>query len=149
MTLISKAGELIELNMEGDVIQRNQILKTSAETTFRLVPDLNNKSFLIIRRQGNTYEVLDDTGNLLFRKDYFTEGEILIQYYEFGAGRDLVVLTDTFAQSLFIYDKSGNLLTGNPLKSAHEVSILYSSVNREFQVFTTWGSNLELYSFKY
>ncbi len=149
ITLISTDGELIELTLEGDVIQRNQLLKTSAETTFRLVPDRNNRSFLIIRREGNKFDVLDDTGNLLFTKDYFAEEEVLIQYYEFGAGRDLLVFTDTFSETLYIYDKSGNLLTGNPLNSAHEVSILYSSVKREFQVFTTSGSNLELFTFKY
>ena len=149
ITLISKDGELIELTLEGDVIQRNQLLKTSSETSFQLIPDRNNRSFLIIRRAGNNFDILDDTGNLLFSKDYFTEGEIRIQYYEFGAGRDLLVFTDTFSETLYIYDKSGNLLTGNPLNSAHEVSILYSSVKREFQVFTTSSSNLELFTFKY
>ena len=149
ISLISKDGELIELNLEGDVMQRNQLLKTTPNTQFRLVPDRNEKSFLIVRSEGNKYDVLDETGNILFSKDYFTEADILIQYYEFGAGRDLIVFTDTFSETLYIYDKSGNLLTGNPLRSAHEVSILYSSANRSFQVFTSSGSNLERYSFDY
>ncbi|MEM6735841.1 MAG: hypothetical protein AAF620_07210 [Bacteroidota bacterium] len=149
MTVISEAGEFTELTLEGDVIQRNQLIKTSAETKFQLVPDREGRSFLIVRSDGSTYDVLDDTGNLLFKKDYFSNEPIFIQYYEFGAGKDLVTFTDTSTENLYLYDKSGNLVTGNPLNSAHEVNILYSSVSSEFHVFTTWGSNLELYTFKY
>lgn len=149
LTLVAKSGILLELNMNGEVLQRTQLLRTSADTKFSLVTGKNNKSFLIVRNNENKYEILDDTGNLLFEKDYLTEGKVLVQYYEFGAGRDLVVLTDTKTNTLYIYDKSGNLLTGNPLTSGHEVSILYSSINRRFKVYSTSGSNLESYSFKY
>ncbi|MEQ9466465.1 MAG: DUF3352 domain-containing protein [Ekhidna sp.] len=149
ITVISNGGEITELNLEGDVVKRDQLIKTSADARFRLVPDTGEDSFIIIRNEGNTYEVLDDTGNLLFKKDYLSEGPILIQYYQFGAGKDLVIFTDKANKSLYIYDKSGNLLTGNPLNSEHEVSLIYSAAKREFQVFSTWGSNLELYTFSY
>lgn len=149
ITVISAGGELIELNLEGDVIKRDQLIKTSVDTQFRLISDTGGNSFIIVRNEGNTYDVLDDTGNLLFQKDYLSEGPIMIQYYQFGAGKDLVIFTDTANKSLYIYDKSGNLITGNPLNSEHEVSLIYSSAKREFQVFTTWDSNLELFNFSY
>ncbi|MEO9484979.1 MAG: hypothetical protein ABJG47_16075 [Ekhidna sp.] len=149
ITVISKGGELAELNLEGDVIRRDQLIKTTADASFRIVPDKGGDSFIIVRKEEGTYEVLDDTGNLLFKKDYLSDGPVLIQYYQFGAGKDLVIFTDITSQSLYIYDKSGNLLTGNPLNSEHEISLIYSSAKREFQVFTTWGSNLELYNFSY
>lgn len=148
ITLISISGELIEVNMEGDLIQRNQLIKTSPEVSFEIIPDLKGKSYLIARKEGNRRDILDETGNLLFSKDYFSEGEVLLQYYEFGAGRDLIVFVDTASTSIYIYDRSGNLLTGNPLKGNHEISILYSAKEREFQVYTTWGSSLELFKFK-
>ncbi|MEO9869482.1 hypothetical protein [Ekhidna sp.] len=149
LTVLSKGGELIEITLEGDLIKREQLLKSSADANFQLIPDTGSDSFIIVRKEGSSYEVLDDTGNLLFKKDYLSQWPILIQYYQFGAGKDLVVFTDTANKSLYIYDKSGNLITGNPLNSAHEISLIYSSARKEFQVFTTWGSNLELYNFKY
>ncbi|WP_425391793.1 hypothetical protein [Ekhidna sp.] len=149
LTVISRGGELVEITLEGGVIKRDQLIKTSANTQFKLIPDTGNDSFIIIRNEGNSYEVLDDTGNLLFQKDYLSEGPILIQYYQFGAGKDLVIFTDKQNKALYIYDKSGNLITGNPLNSEYEVSLIYSSAKKEFQVFTSWGSNLELYKFNY
>lgn len=149
ITVISEGGELTELNIEGDVVKRDQLIKTSVDARFQLIPDTGGNSFIIIRNEGNTYEVLDDTGNLLFKKDYLSEGKVLIQYYQFGAGKDLVIFIDVENKSLYIYDKSGNLITGNPLNSEHEVSLIYSSAKREFQVFSTWDANLELYHFNY
>ncbi|WP_424964124.1 hypothetical protein [Ekhidna sp.] len=149
LTVISEGGELTEVTLEGGVVKRDQLIKTSADTRFRLISDTGNDSFIIIRNRGNTYEVLDDTGNLLFSKDYLSEGPILVQYYQFGAGKDLVIFTDQQNKALYIYDKSGNLITGNPLNSEYEVSLIYSSAKKEFQVFTTWEENLELYTFSY
>ncbi len=149
MTIISKGGELTEINLEGDVIKREQLLKTSVDASFKLISDTGEDSFIIIRKENSTYDVLDDTGNLLFQKNYLSQGPILIQYYQFGAGKDLIIFVDQASKTLYIYDKSGNLITGNPLNSEHEVSLIYSSAKREFQVFTTWDTNLELYTFSY
>lgn len=149
VVLLSKQGELFEINLEGIIINRDQLIKTSQETTFRLILDRGEKSFIIVRKEGSTYEVLDATGNLLFSKDYLSEEEIIIQYYQFGAGKDLVIFTDTANESLYIYDKSGTLVTGNPLQSSEEISVIYSSAKKELQVFSSSRSNLEFYSFDY
>ncbi|MFK7953532.1 MAG: hypothetical protein AB8B73_11845, partial [Ekhidna sp.] len=149
ITIISKYGELVEVSLEGNTIRREQLIKTTQNANFQLVPDRGNNSFVIVRKEENSYEVLDDTGNLLFKKDYLSTDPILIQYYQFGGGKDLVIFTDTANKSLYIYDKSGNLVTGNPLNSAYEVSLIYSSAKKELQVFSAWDANLELYKFSY
>lgn len=149
ITIISTAGELVEVSLEGNTIRRSQLIKTTSDAHFQLIPDRGNDSFIIVRKEANSYEVLDDTGNLLFRKNYLSTDPILIQYYQFGGGKDLVIFTDTANKSLYIYDKSGNLVTGNPLNSSHEVSLIYSTAKKELQVYTTWDADLELYTFSY
>jgi hypothetical protein len=149
ISVISTDGTLIEVSLEGNVIRRDQIIKESAGTVFSLLIDRLNKSFLIVRQNGNAYDILDDTGNLLFSKDYLSQSEILLQYYQFGAGKNVILLTDANEGNLFIYDKSGNLITGNPINSSFEASLLYSSARNEFEVYTSVGTSLEYYSFSY
>jgi hypothetical protein len=149
LTVLSKQGELVEINLEGIVINRDQLIKNSSDTEFQLVTDRGEKSFIIVRKEENKFEILDATGNLLFSKDYLSNDEVLIQYYQFGAGKDLVVFTDTANESLYVYDKSGNLVTGNPIRSSNEVSLVYSSSRKELQIYTTSGNNLEYYKFNY
>ena len=148
ISVLSTGGEYTEINLEGDVVKRTQLIKTTQDAAFRIVPDRSGKSFLMARKEGNSYQVLDDTGNFLFQKDHASTQPVLIQYYRFGAGKDVVIFTDTANQMLYIYNKSGNLVTGRPLKSGHEASLLYTNSKKEFRVFTTAGSNLETYSFK-
>lgn len=148
LSLMSKQGELLEVNLEGIVINRDQLIKESPEADFQLVSDRAGKSFVIVRKDGNTYDVLDATGNLLFSKDYLST-DVLVQYYQLGAGKDLVVFADTGNESLYIFDKAGQLVTGSPLRAGFEVGILYSSSKKELQVFTTSGSNMEFYTLNY
>ncbi len=149
LSVITQQGELIEINLEGIVINRDQLIKSSTETSFRLVKDRGSRSFIIIKKEGSRYEVLDATGNFLFQKDYLSNDPVLIQYYQFGAGKDLIAFTDTANNSLYVFDKSGTLITGNPIRSSNEVSILYSSSRKKLQVYTTVGANLEYYEFDY
>ena len=149
LTVITLPGELVEINLEGIVINREQLIKTSPETTFKMVLDRGKKSFVIIRKEGNAYAVLDATGNLLFEKEYFSSSELIIQYYQFGGGKGLVTFVDPAAESLYIYDLAGELITGNALASNNPVSLLYSSSRRRLQVYTTSGANLEYYEFNY
>ncbi|MEQ9405735.1 MAG: hypothetical protein RIM99_19245 [Cyclobacteriaceae bacterium] len=149
LTILSRQGELVEINLEGIVIARDQLVKQSQETTFELVEDRGRNSFIILRKVGNQYDVLDATGNLLFSKDYLSGSEVLVQFYQFGAGKDLILFTDRANESLYIFDRSGNLVTGNPLRSSNEVSLIYSSSKKELQIYTTSGTNLEFYEFDY
>lgn len=149
ITVLSSNGELTELTLEGGLIRKDQLIMSSADTRFNLIPDTGNESFVIVRKSGNTYDVLDDTGNLLFSKDYLSGGPVLIQYYEFGAGKDLITFVDTATNSLYMYDKAGNLVTGNPLNAANQISLIYSRANKEFVVYTTHGVSLEIFKFSY
>lgn len=149
ITVVTSEGQLIEVSLEGNVIRRNQLIKEKQETRFYLLIDRLKRSYLIIRKEGNAYDILDDTGNLLFSKEYLSSQKVLSQFYRFGAGKDLIIFIDAINDSLFIYDKSGKLVTGNPLKASNEISLLYSSENRGFEVYSTSGPNMEYYTFNF
>ncbi len=147
ITVLSAGGELMEINLEGDVVRHDQLIKTQQEARFQLIPDRAKKSYLVVRKEGNSYQVLDDTGNFLFQKDYPSTQEMLIQYYQFGAGKDVITFIDRSNETLYIFDKDGRLLTSNPLSASHEVGILYYNTRKKFQVFSTSATNLETYTF--
>lgn len=149
LTILSTKGQLLEINFKGVIIKKNQLAKDSPSAVFQLIPDHNEKSFIIIRKKGNTYHVLDAKGNPLFVKDYLSYQNVLIQYYQFGAGKDLIVFTDVVNQALYIYDQLGNMVTEAPLRSAHHVAITYSPSKKELRVYTTAGHNVACYSLYY
>ncbi len=149
LTVISTDGELMEINLEGKVIKQDQLIKTSVDAVFGLIPDINENSFIIVRKEKNSYAVFDETGTLLFQKNHSLGETILIQYYQFGAGKDLIILTDKQNKLLYVYDKSGRLITDDSLNSEHEVSLIYSSKKTEFQIFTSSDAHLEFHTFDF
>ncbi len=149
INVLSEQGELTEISLSGVVVNRTQLIKNEAETKFSLVPDRQEKSFIMIRKEENKFDVLDATGNLLFTKEYLSRAEVITQYYQFGAGKDLIIFTDTGNSSLYIYSTTGELITGTPIRSGHEVGIIYSSSKKELRVYATSEDQVEFYQFYY
>ena len=124
LSTVTSGGELLELNFKGEITRRDQLYKPEAETIFSLVNDITGNGFLIIRNTGRRYEVLDEKGDLLFEKDYFSKKPMVIQYYKLGGGIEWIVFIDVVDQNLYIYDQGGQLITGGPLRGGVPISVL-------------------------
>ncbi|CAN0300553.1 unnamed protein product, partial [Chrysoparadoxa australica] len=94
------------------------------ETGYSIINDVTGDGYLIIRTTGKRYEVLDEVGNVLFEKDYFSKKPMLIQYYRLGGSVEWIAFVDATDQNLYIYNSSGQLITGGPLRSGVPVSVL-------------------------
>lgn len=149
ITVISEDGELIEVSLTGKIINKNQLIKTSQDTFFEIIPDRQERNFVIVRKENNTYDILDDSGNLMFTKDKLSETGVITQYYQFGAGKNLILFNDTKVNSLYVYDLSGRGIAPNGnLKSANEVGVTYSS-NRQLTIYATASEMFDSYHLSY
>lgn len=144
ITLLTKGGELIEINFNGMLIRREQLYKPGANTEFSFLKDVSGDSYLVLRKTDNTYEVLSPEGKVLFSKDYFSSTPLYTQYYRLGGGTEFVVFVDPGGTYLYLYDRSGNLLTGRPLTATQPISIM--QYENEFQIYRAVDRQLELLS---
>ncbi len=121
---VTGTGELFEVNFSGKVTKREQLYRPNTETKFSIINDITGEGFLILRNTGRRYEVLDEDGNVLFEKDYFSKSPMLIQYYKLGGSVEWIAFVDATDQNLYIYNRSGQLITGGPLRSGVPISVL-------------------------
>ncbi|RED93180.1 hypothetical protein [Marinoscillum furvescens] len=142
LVLLTTNGELVEISFTGQLLRREQLYKPVARTMFRIVPDVTGDTYLILRRTESSYEMLDTEGNVLFKKDYFTDRPLYTQYYQLGAGKEFIVFTDPGGTYLYLYDRNGNLLTGRPLTSSQPISIM--QYENELHIYKVVDRNLEL-----
>ena len=147
MVLVTSIGEIIEIAMDSRLISREQIYKPATQTTFEIIPDISKETFLILRKTENKYEFLNESGELLFSKDYFATKPISIQYYRLGADNDYVVIVDPNGSYLYIYNMSGNLITGRPLAASQPVSLM--KYGKELRIYRALDRNVELLSIKF
>ncbi|MFY0607202.1 MAG: DUF3352 domain-containing protein [Cyclobacteriaceae bacterium] len=145
ITVITISGELIELNFNGNLIRREQLYKPGAYTRFSLLKDVSESGYLILRNTETNYELLDQEGRALFSKSFLSSSPIYTQYYQLGGGTEFIVFVDSGGSYLYLYDRSGNLITGRPLVADKPIALLKGE--NDFQLYVIAERKVELISF--
>ena len=147
-TFIARDGEILSVNLRGKFLRREQLIHGSTNSVYGIVKDLTSDNFVISVIDDRKIILLDSEGEKKFEKNYLNNGDLLLQYYNFGPGNELIIVTDLMQEFTYLYDGNGNLINSIPIENSHEVSILYSRSNNEFELFTSYGSRLDKYRFK-
>lgn len=143
--VLTKAGELIEINFKGELIKREQLYKPGANTDFSILGDVTGSAYLITRNTEGSFEVLEPIGTSLFQKSFLSKAPIYTQYYQLGGGTEFIIFIDSGGSYLYLYNKAGTLLTGRPLAADKPVAIM--QYENEFQVYRVLDRRIELVSF--
>ena len=124
LTTISSLGELISFNLEGNIINRKQLLLSSNNTTFKLIKNNTNTNFVIIRQDFSKLAVLNENENLIFETDFSSKNDKEIQYFSLK-GNEFIVVADKMAGFAYLFDLKGNILVP-PFKSSHKIDLFYT-----------------------
>lgn len=146
-TTVTENGLLVQFNLEGKVLSREQLYKPSAATTFRLVPGALNRGFVILRQDMRRVAVLGRKGEVMFEKDYLSSEEMKAQYYHYSAENIKIAITDPVQSFSYIYDMAGNLISGQPIESDEEIGLIYYEGNNNFRLYSVYGRKFSLGSF--
>jgi hypothetical protein len=84
-------------------------------------------------------------GELLFEKDYFTDDPFMVQYYNFGAGQDMIIVSNAEPGKVLIYDDRGTLMVPQ-LDSEFPVSVVYYESRSLYHVYTASADSLFIHS---
>tara|TARA_R110002072_G_scaffold303112_1_gene494094 strand:+ start:57969 stop:60674 length:2706 start_codon:yes stop_codon:yes gene_type:complete len=141
---ITKNGEVIHSNFNGEIGYRNQLIKNDRDSEFLLVPDQKQNDFVFISRQFNEVSVLDRSEKPLFSTRVSDE-KLIYQYFDFGSDRQLFAVTDLNQEFCYLYDMKGNLQTTMPLESTGPIQITYQSSLGQYLIRTVSGSTLTVF----
>lgn len=141
---ISKNGEIIKVNFNGEIIYRNQLIKEDRESEFFLVPDQGGIDFLFVSRQFNEIVFRNSSEEELFSVNSSSDS-FIFQYFDFGAARKLIAVTDKVQEFTYLYGLEGNLLTVLPLESSGPLQITYDQKQREFLIRNVSGTRITEY----
>jgi hypothetical protein len=149
LVTITQGGEVAKVSFTGKISAKQQLYKPTKETTFKLVPDALQRTYIIGRQDLNRVSILDREGKLLFDKDYLSQEDMKVQYYNFGVSKEIIVITDSVQGFSYIYDTSGNLVNRQPLESEHEVGVLYYESDSKFLIYSCYQNTFRIVSFEY
>lgn len=148
ITTLSEQGELITVSLKGKESKREQIYRPSVNTVFTLCPDPAGKAFAVARQTDTQVALFDNNLKPIFEKEYKNANRLPVQYYNFGAGNEVIAVTDPADEKTYLYDKKGQLLQGKPLDSASPVAMLYSEASETFFLYRHFGHKTGMVTFK-
>jgi hypothetical protein len=145
---VSAEGEVIEVNLKGKILKREQLYKPAKESRFWLVNDALKKAYVIARQEYNKISFLNSQGETILENDLFSAGKLEVQYYNFNTDNQIFVTLDPEQEFAYLYNQSGKQITFEPIECGHPVALLYSARNREYQLYRCYNKNLTLEIFK-
>lgn len=145
---VSDEGEVIEVNLKGKILKREQLYKPGRESKFWLVNDALEKTFVVVRQEYSKLSVLNRTGDVIFESNISSSRDMIVQYYNFSSDNQVFVALDTEQEFVYVFDNSGRAISFEPLESAKPIGLLYSSRNKEFLLYKSYRNNFTVEIFK-
>ncbi|MFN6944917.1 MAG: hypothetical protein ACK4ND_08195 [Cytophagaceae bacterium] len=143
ISMLTEKGEYVKADFTGKVREKEQLVRLSPESVFKLIPAQNNKSYIISRQTRNRVDIYDQHKKPLFEYTGFSGGELLVQYFYAGAGKEWIVVTDKGNQQLYIFTRSGKLLNKELQYSSLPISGEYNERTKEVNFYKAYNNNLE------
>ncbi|UOG76899.1 hypothetical protein MTX78_09930 [Hymenobacter tibetensis] len=143
LTVVSQHGERVTFSLAGDVVNRTRVATWSRNSVFRIVPDQNQRSYVVARQEGGQLDLYEPSGRRLLGQKFLTSGSKPIQFFDFGGGRRVYALSEAGPRRAYIYDWQGRLLGGQPFESsAPGVGLEYDAPNKVYHLYRTVGAEL-------
>lgn len=139
LVTVTKEGEVVMVNLLGEVTFRNQLLRPDRESRFYLIKDQKEGRYLFVVHEYNKITVLDSDYNEVFSIPMLA-GELKFQYFSFGSERDILVVVDPTQEFIFLYGLDGELLNPLPINGNNKVEIEFSESQNEYTIYAI-GSN--------
>lgn len=145
---VSDEGEVIEVNLKGKILRREQLYKPSRESKFWLVNDALEKTFVIVRQEYSKLSIMDRNGDLLMESNISASDDLLIQYYNFSSDNKVFIAIDAEQEFAYVYNNSGQTISFEPLESAMPIGLIYSNRSKEFRLYKCYYNNFTIETFK-
>ncbi len=145
--LINDIGEVIKVNLNGELVEKLQLFKPDPESRFKIVPDALNNTYVISRLDYNNVSILDQQGGTIFETELLYTDDLEVQFYNFSAGNEVYVFVDKQQGFTYLYDGSGELINMQPVESGFKIGLLYSEANNKYNMYSCYGNQFSVLSF--
>lgn len=142
--LLSSKGDLIKVNLLGQVVERESFARDESETYYSLgIDEIDGQDWVIARQSNENVSVLGKDGKLLFEKSYANTSNKIVQYFNFGTNLEIFAITDKEEHKTYLYYINGDRLTEKPLDSDQPISIFYSELYEKILIYKCFKNEVQ------
>ena len=131
ITTLSDKGELTVYNLNGELIKQ-QKLAGDPKDKFLLRTDKQNRSFIIMQ-MGKEKNVIFNSKLEPIYENYFENKSLSVSYYNFGRGKEYIVLYNATDKESYLLNIRGEALASG-IKSSSVPYLMYDSEDEELEL---------------
>ncbi|WP_303311310.1 hypothetical protein [Hymenobacter sp. BT730] len=119
LTVVTQQGERVQFNLSGYVLNRSRISTWSRGCTFRIIPDQQQRTYVVVRQEPNgLLTIFDAAGRRVVERRFTTSDVKPVQFFDFGTGRRLLSITEPGPNQVYLYNSKGKQLGGRTFPSS-------------------------------
>ncbi|MFY0625269.1 MAG: hypothetical protein JXR07_03160 [Reichenbachiella sp.] len=141
LVVVTDNGELIEFNLLGRVIRREQFLKESVKEKFNLINSNNGEKFVVTKQSTNRLHFHNENLEVLFDVP-LNSSSYGVQYYSFDTHNEVIVLIDKLNELTYLYNMEGMMLHVEPLETGNRIAMLHHDNGDYYEIYCTTGNQL-------
>ncbi len=139
---VSEDGLVIPFSMSGKLGSRNQLFKENDQSKFKLVKAKQGDNYVFIRNDLHRLAILSANGDLLFEKDFPNTEDRQVQYYNFGADKELFVVKS--GSGIYMYSRTGHLINNEILISEFPAPVTYVHKENACYIYLSNENTIEI-----
>ena len=148
---ITDEGQLLTMNTNGLITKRTQLFRPVRSGSFRLFPDEEQSTWLLLLTTDTEVAVLDQQGQRRFevralQSGPSSAGRNSVRYHRLGAGVELIsVQSGGFTT---FYDLNGRVVGDRPIPGDFPVTLQFDERTNELYVLSGKGKAVQLFSIR-
>jgi len=141
ITILLTNGKIIKVNMNGNIIEKNQLYRPSVNSKFNLIIDPAKKNYKIVVSDESSVYVLEKNV-VQFKYDLLDTKDLYYQYYYFGGNNEILSILNKSKKIISIFNFKANSISKTNLVSDQLISILYYDYRKEFEIYSILDNKL-------
>jgi hypothetical protein len=115
--VVTQDGYRVKISIDGKIQSREALLKSAVNSSFSLIREKSDKSYVILQQDAKNFSLTDDTGKAMAMNNYLGGHSARVLFYDFGSDKIFIAITDQDEGMTYVYDSEGNLITSPPIES--------------------------------
>ena len=143
---IADEGQLLSILPNGLIAKRTQLYRPVRKGDFRLLPDQDQTSYLLLRTTDTEVAILNQQGERQFEVRALPSGRSAVRYHRLGAGVDLISVQSGGFSTL--YDLNGKLVGNRPIPGNFPVALQFDERTNELYILSGTDRAVQLFSIR-
>ena len=142
ITCLSDQGELVQFNLQGNILARQQLFKASNKGRFVLCVDPKTESWVIAYIDLGQTILFDARGEKLFELPYGEREMFEVQFFQFENDLKIIAITDQAKAETYLYNWLGEPL-GEPIHSTQKIHMDYDELRGQLVILKSYSKEVK------